>query len=296
MNIHQMEYFHVLADIGNMTKAAEYLQIAQPALSAALSRMSEELGYPLFVKQGRNIVLSKYGKIFLQHCDKILEEYNTALYEMQEVDMQNKKTLRLGVTGTSFARGYQKQFHEAFPQISISQTLVPSSKIVSTLKNDKDLDFVLCSTEVDDPELASMIIEYEPLYLVVSTQHPFATKPSIDLAETRYEKFISFPSDFVSHKVFVDLCRKAGFIPDIVMECYESQIPNLVEDNFGIAMINKAAILSGIYNRGCRVLPIDKPKCQRPIMLLWLKEKKMNAVAKLFHDFIKEHCCKSGRK
>ena len=81
-----MEYFHVVAKIGNMTKAAEYLQIAQPALSSAIARMSEEIGYPLFVKQGRNIVLSSHGKILLGHVEKILQEYNTAMDEIQEAN------------------------------------------------------------------------------------------------------------------------------------------------------------------------------------------------------------------
>lgn len=294
MNIHQMEYFHVIAKIGNMTKAAEYLHVAQPALSSALARISDEVGYSLFVKQGRNIVLSPQGKIFLQHVNKILEEYNVALYEMQEVDVQAQKTLRLGVTGTSFSRNYQKSFHEKFPNISISQTLIPSTKISETLSDthSQELDFILCNTEVSHPEWDSLIIEYEPLYLVVSCKHPFAERLRITLAETKYEKFISFPSDFVSHKVFLELCKKAGFVPNIVMECYESQIPSLVEENLGIALINKTAIQSGIYNKGCRIIPVTEPKCVRPISLLWRKGNKMTLVAKQFYEFVKDNLCK----
>lgn len=292
MNIHQMAYFHVLAKVGNVTKAAEYLQIAQPALSGAIARMSDELGYPLFVKQGRNIVLSAQGQIFLRHVDKILQEYNVALYEMLEADVQSQKTLRLGVTGTSFARNYQKKFHEAFPNINISQTLVSSSKIVSVLKNNPDIDFILSSIAVNDPEVASFIIEYEPLYLVVSSEHPLAAQPSISLAQVKYEKFLSFPVDSVSRKIFVDLCNQAGFIPNIVMECYESQFPSLIEENIGVALINKTAIQSGIYNHGCRIIPITEPKCVRAISLLWLKDRRLSLAAKQFKEFLQANFCK----
>lgn len=292
MNIHQMEYFHVVAKIGNMTKAAEYLQIAQPALSSAIARMSEELGYPLFIKQGRNIVLSSSGQILLRHVEKILQEYNAALDEMQEADVQSQKTLCLGVTGTSFARNYQKGFHEAFPDVVIRQTLVPSSKIISVLKNNPEIDFILSSTEVVDEEIASFIIEYEPLYLVVSSEHPLASRPSVALHETKYEKFLAFPTDSVSRKIFVELCTKAGFVPNIVMECYQSQFPNLIEENLGIALINRTAIQSGIYNHGCRIIPVTKPKCMRPISLLWLKNKKQNAVAKQFQEYLQFNYCK----
>ena len=292
MNIHQMEYFHVVAKIGNMTKAAEYLQIAQPALSSAIARMSEEIGYPLFVKQGRKIVLSSHGKILLSHVEKILQEYNAAMDEIQEADIQSQKTLCLGVTGTSFSRNYQKGFHEAYPNVTIRQTLVPSSKIISVIKNTPEIDFVLSSTEVVDPEIASFIIEYEPLYLVVSSEHPLASRPSIALSETKYEKFLSFPSVSVSRKIFVELCNKAGFVPNIVMACYPSQFPSLIEENLGIALINRTAIQSGIYNHGCRILPVTEPKCVRPISLLWLKDKKQSVVAKQFQEFLQFNFCK----
>ncbi|GEM_PF-4620283 len=292
MNIHQMEYFYVLAKVGNMTKAAEYLQIAQPALSGAIARISDEVGYPLFVKQGRNIVLSCHGKTFLRHVDKILQEYNAALYEMQEADVQSQKILRLGVTGTSFARNYQKSFHEAFPNVTISQTYVPSSKIVSILKNNSHIDFILSSIAVTDMEIESFIIEYEPLYLVVSSEHSLASQPCIKLEQIKYEKFLSFPADSASRKIFVDLCKKAGFIPNIVMECYQSQFPSLIEENLGIALINKTAIQSGMYNHGCRIIPITEPKCVRPISLLWLKDKKLSLVAKQFQEFLKLNFCK----
>ncbi|MDO4921082.1 MAG: LysR family transcriptional regulator [Phascolarctobacterium sp.] len=229
MNIHQMEYFHVIATIGNMTKAAEYLHVAQPALSSALARISEEVGYPLFVKRGRNIVLSSQGEIFLRHITKILEEYNAALYEMQEVDFQAQKTLRLGVTGTSFSRNYQKSFHEEFPNITISQTLIPSNKIAEALFDKQELDFVFCSTEIERADISSLIIEYEPLYL---------------------------------------------------------------EENLGIALINKTAIQTGMYNKGCRVIPITEPRCERPISLLWRRDKKMSPVAKQFYEFVKHNLCK----
>ena len=66
MNLYHLRYFVTLAHLEHYTKAAENLSITQPSLSHAISLLENELGVALFEKEGRNIVLTKYGKIFLK--------------------------------------------------------------------------------------------------------------------------------------------------------------------------------------------------------------------------------------
>lgn len=64
MNLNQLHYFVTLAYMEHYTKAAKELSITQPSLSHAISMLEQELGTYLFEKQGRNVVLTKYGKVF----------------------------------------------------------------------------------------------------------------------------------------------------------------------------------------------------------------------------------------
>ena len=65
MELLQLRYFLVAAQYQHMTKAAEHLQIAQPALSQAIHRLEAEIGVPLFERKNRSIELNEEGK-FLQ--------------------------------------------------------------------------------------------------------------------------------------------------------------------------------------------------------------------------------------
>ena len=65
MNLNQLQYFITLAKYEHYTKAADELAITQPSLSNAIKLMEEELGTCLFEKRGRNVVLTKYGRLFL---------------------------------------------------------------------------------------------------------------------------------------------------------------------------------------------------------------------------------------
>lgn len=75
MEWQQFEYFRTLAQMEHVTKAAEALSITQPALSRSIARFEEEIGAPLFERQGRSIKLNKYGKLFLKRVDIMMKEF-----------------------------------------------------------------------------------------------------------------------------------------------------------------------------------------------------------------------------
>ena len=84
MNLNQLHYFAKLAEVEHYTKAAEELSISQPSLSHAVSSLEKEIGTKLFEKQGRGVVLTKYGKIFKEYVDEAkkmtIEEISKHIY------------------------------------------------------------------------------------------------------------------------------------------------------------------------------------------------------------------------
>lgn len=65
MTLNQLEYFQKVATLQHFRQAAELLKISQPSLSRSMSLLEEELGLMLFEHQGRNVVLTKSGRVFL---------------------------------------------------------------------------------------------------------------------------------------------------------------------------------------------------------------------------------------
>ena len=75
MELLQLRYFLVAAQYQHMTKAAEHLQIAQPALSQAIHRLEAELGVPLFERKNRSIELNDEGKFLQKRLIPILSSF-----------------------------------------------------------------------------------------------------------------------------------------------------------------------------------------------------------------------------
>ena len=79
MNLYHLRYFSTLAHIEHYTKAADILAITQPSLSYAISTLEEELGVKLFEKNGRNVTLTKYGKVFLNDVEEVLNRLDSSV-------------------------------------------------------------------------------------------------------------------------------------------------------------------------------------------------------------------------
>lgn len=72
MDVTALEYFKIIAENGSLTKAAQKLHITQPAMSAMLKKLEDELGTPLFDRSPNRIYLNKTGEIALIHVNTIL--------------------------------------------------------------------------------------------------------------------------------------------------------------------------------------------------------------------------------
>ena len=81
MNLNQLYYFVTLAETEHYSRAAEMLSITQPSLSHAVAKLEEELETELFEKKGRNVALTKYGKVFLEYAQVSLDWLDLGVYK-----------------------------------------------------------------------------------------------------------------------------------------------------------------------------------------------------------------------
>ena len=91
MEWQRLEYFQTLARVQHMTQAAEMLSISQPALSRSIAGLERDIGIPLFDRQGRSIILNRYGIMFLERVNRILKEMNDGLNEIQQLLILNEE-------------------------------------------------------------------------------------------------------------------------------------------------------------------------------------------------------------
>ena len=98
MEIQHVRHFIAAADLGNMTRAAEMLGIAQPALSQSLRRMEDKLGVKLFDRSRRGIALNPAGAAILEELREAILRIDLAAQRAQQVAQGLAGTLTVGFT------------------------------------------------------------------------------------------------------------------------------------------------------------------------------------------------------
>lgn len=108
LNYHHLRYFRAVAQAGNLTRAAEALNLAPSALSAQIRALEERLGHALFDRDGRRLVLTEAGRIALVHADAIFTAGEEMLATLKETG-QGQRVLRVGALAT-LSRNFQLAF------------------------------------------------------------------------------------------------------------------------------------------------------------------------------------------
>ncbi len=122
MDLRGIRYFVQIAELGSITRAAQHLRVAQPALSRHIHALEEELGVPLLVRLPRGVRLTTAGRQFLDHCQRILRELSRAQDGLRSGSAAAQGRVILGVsptTGPLLLPGVVERMRRQCPQISL---------------------------------------------------------------------------------------------------------------------------------------------------------------------------------
>ncbi len=98
INFRQLHYFRKVVEAGNITAAAEMLNLAQPALGAQIRQLEKELGVELIVRHSRGVSPTPAGKLLYRHAQRILDSVELAKQEVSALKSSKQFQLRLGVS------------------------------------------------------------------------------------------------------------------------------------------------------------------------------------------------------
>ena len=292
MNLSQLYYFRTLAKLEHYTMAAEKLNISQPTLSQSISSLESELHIFLFEKQGRNVVLTKPGKIFLKYVEESLNILDAGKQELKKFYSIEEGKVSIGFISTVssslvpnlISRFFKDETHRG---MSLTCSEKPTSELIVGLKSE-NYDFVICSKRNDEPTIDFVPILEGHLVIIVARSHPLANKLEVTLPDTVEYPFIAHTHDSGRRAIAEELFEKAHLTPKIAMEVQEDKMmAELVEANHGIALVQD---MPEIRNHNVKIIPLTDLCSQRFIYLATLKNKPISPAAYSLKLFILNHC------
>jgi DNA-binding transcriptional LysR family regulator len=189
-----LRYFVTVAEEGQVTRAAERLHIAQPALSQAIAHLECDLGFQLLERHPRGVILTPAGEVFLEKARAVLAANEDAVLTAASLARTEDGTIALGYLGlppASSDSGLVEAFSKAHPDIQLApqELLFPSLPTASWLR---EVDAAICSRPAADPNVAFQALRAEPLIVLAPKGHPLAKRRELTVEELLDETFIGF--------------------------------------------------------------------------------------------------------
>lgn len=187
MNLNQLYYFQKVAKLQHYHQAARELNISQPSLSRSISNLEEELGLQLFKKNGRNIELTKYGKIFLEHVNRILEEVKIAEDKMRSFAASSGGHIDIGYV-FPLAKSYIPHLVRSFLNreqnqgITFSLNQEITKDLIRALKTEK-YDVIFGSKVPEETEIEFIPVVNQEMVIIVPPGHPLKYKKPLLLED-----------------------------------------------------------------------------------------------------------------
>ena len=288
MNMKQLKYVLLLADLGSFSAAADELGISQPSLSQYIKKIESQVGMTLFERINGDVRLTDAGQIYVEYGRKILN-----LEHQMETQFSDISENKIGsvIVGTSPYRSASmmpeiaKGFQVEYPGMHlVVEEMVSSDLIIKMEKGAFDLCLTLLP--IDEKVFSYEKIMEEEMVLAVPADYPELKSivepnrkyPAIDVREIDGGRFVMITDSQVMQQALNTLCddyhlnlKKAA-----VVKALEAQI-NMVRKGIGMAVVPTG--IERFCNEGeVRFYSFVQELPRREVVAMWRKDRKQPRV------------------
>ena len=181
MDFDQLHTFLEIVRLKSFSKAAQTCFRTQPAISAQIRQMEQELGTQLFERFGSRISLTIAGKTFAEYSRQILDSKREAFDAVRELDRIPKGEIVIAAneaTCVNVLPWVFSTYRERFEEVQLQVIRSYSSKTIESVL-DNSVDFGITQLPVQEKRLEVVQIHSDEIRLLVPAAHPFAKKTSV---------------------------------------------------------------------------------------------------------------------
>ena len=283
-----VQAFITVARCQSFADAAERMHLSQPALSAAIKKLEQQLGGALFNRSTRKVVLSVEGKEFLPIAQRLLSDWEESMSDIQHLFALSRGTLTLAAM-PSFATGplpkILAQFHQEFSNIKLRIVDVVMESVIDAVREGKaEVGFTFEHEQLQG-------LEFEPLFeddfvLALPANHALVNSPGVEWSTLESMELVSMNRGSSVRRWVDEYTQSMALSIDYVGESGQlNTLGELVAAGVGGAVV--PAISRGqMESRGVVFVPLISPLKKR-VGMICSTQHGLSAPAKHFWNMVK---------
>jgi DNA-binding transcriptional LysR family regulator len=287
MDIQQIKNYLVLCDTLNFRKAAEKINIVQPALSKQVQLLENEIGALLFNRSKRAVTLTEAGLFFQKEGQRILQDLDKVMIRTAQVHKGEAGEIRITHSSSAMntvVPSFLVRVKNKWPDLkTIAQETSNFQQIEMLLTRKTDLG--VAPNIVLPPEVGSKIVYKENFVLILPMDHPLSKKKLTDLSVLKKETFIlpQLSTGLGYVETILHIFQGFGFKPKVAHESAHSiGVLRLVEAGLGISIEPMSSVRGA--NMNIKLIELKDLPQKAVMILFWLREREeeLNRFIKMF--------------
>jgi DNA-binding transcriptional LysR family regulator len=286
MELRHLRSFVTLAHELNFSRAAERLNIVQPALSGQIKSLEVELGVQLFVRDRRSVSLTEVGRVFLPQAKATLDQADAALRVARHAEQGDIGELRISFVSSVIPEilpNVIRRLRAQYPRLQLHFHDMSTPRQIDAL-NDGRVDFGFLRLPVNAHGLHVELILEEPFVVVLPGDHPLAAQQAIAADSLQNEPMLSLARGAAPgySDALLGALTAEGLVLNIVQEFTElTTMVSLVASHLGLAIVPSSVAISLPPGTVARALRSMSHRSQ--LGIAW--KGTLNKVGKSFREF-----------
>ena len=239
LEIRQLEYFLAVCETGSFTRAAERLYVSQPAVTAAIRALEDELGILLFDRKQKLASLTAEGKIFATHVQQVMHGISQTLEEIDAMKNLASGVLNIGLNPFCALPDFcdiVKSFAARYPAIKIKLTEADDTDLINLLIDDK-LDLAILCSSPSSNALSMQSLPAQEILLCFQRRHRFHRQNSVTPAEFLPEPLLLPDADSTYRKELLRKLKLAADLQPTLESSHIQTIKSLLSANLGLSLL-----------------------------------------------------------
>ncbi len=291
ITLKQLKILEAIVANVSYTQAAKSLFMTQPAISMQVKQMEEQIGLPLFDRDGKKVSPTQAGRELLYYAENIRQQLEEAAQVMEELKGMKRGKLHLTMASTAnyFAPQLIAAFHHQYPAAQVTLDVSNRTGLLNALDHN-DTDMVIMGTPPQSHKLTGIPFIDNPLVVIAAPSHPLAKRQKIRLAEVANEPFIVREGDSGTRMAVEAFFAQHDLQLITSMEMNRSEaIKQAVMAELGLGIVSLHTIEMELALKRLTILNVEDFPIMRQWHIVHRSGKRFAAIPEAFKNFVLQH-------
>lgn len=290
ISLRQIRTFLAIVETGSFRKASERVHLSQPAVTAHIRQLEEQIGIPLLDRTTRRVRTTPAGERFRFRTERLLAELRDVVDELKdEAELQRGRVAVACVPtiASRFLPDALASFRHQFPGISVSIDDVVAAEIYEMLADAK-ADIGIGPRPERGADYDFQLLARDPFVAVVPRDHPWTRRRSVSLADLSKVPFLAMSRDSNVRSLLENaFATKSLQVTPRFETRHHYTLGGMVEAGLGVTVLPSMAV-SLLSQPLLQTVPVTRPAIYRDVGVIMLKGRKPSPASEAFVGVVKQ--------